>query len=99
MRCAAQVLLVGGDAQAESQGAEALDGVTPPMRNVRSRVFRKQIDVDPELVSKVEFNLLTILAVSLGVAAIVQMLEWVFRLWIVYGDLKHRGYLGGRGAE
>ena len=48
----------------ESNGGEALDGVTPPMRNVKNRLFKKPIEVDPEMVQKVEYNLLTILAVS-----------------------------------
>lgn len=54
------------DAAAGSSGGgagEADDGLTPPMHRARARLFKRQIDVDPELVSKVEYNLLTILAV------------------------------------
>lgn len=62
-------MLVVGDPEPGASGGEAPDGVTPPMRSVRGRLFRKQYDVDPELVSKVEFNLLTILAVSARVCS------------------------------
>jgi TATA-binding protein-associated factor Taf7 len=61
-----QVLVVGEDPQLAEEAAsgESLDGVTPPMRNARGRIFRKPIDVPPAVVSKVEYDLLTILAVS-----------------------------------
>ena len=64
--CASQVLVVGDDPEllAEAATGEARDGVTPPMRNARERIFRKPIDVPPHVVQKVEFDLLTILAVS-----------------------------------
>ncbi|KAL4436073.1 hypothetical protein ABPG77_005521 [Micractinium sp. CCAP 211/92] len=62
-----QVLVVGGDPadpqQAQEAAAgEARDGVTPPMRNARERIFRRPIDVSPQVVQKVEMDLLTILA-------------------------------------
>ncbi|KAI7844401.1 hypothetical protein COHA_001996 [Chlorella ohadii] len=62
-----QVLVVGsaadpGVAPDEAAGGEARDGVTPPMRNARGRIFRNPIDVAPHVVQKVEFDLLTILA-------------------------------------
>ena len=49
-----QVLVVGGDpadpeAAAEAAAGEARDGVTPPMRNARNRVFRRPIDVAPQV--------------------------------------------------
>lgn len=63
-----QVLVVGGEgepeAAAEAAAGEVRDGVTPPMRNARERIFRRPIDVSPQVVQKVEFDLLTILAVS-----------------------------------
>ena len=61
-----QVLVVG-DAPGlvqEAAAGEARDGVTPPMRNARERVFRRPIEVAPEVVQKVEMDLLNILAVS-----------------------------------
>lgn len=66
-----QVLVVGSAAEPgvvpeEAAGGEARDGVTPPMRNARGRIFRNQIDVAPHVVQKVEFDLLTILAVRPG---------------------------------
>lgn len=63
-----QVLIVGDEPGLAEQAAsgEARDGVTPPMRNACERIFRKPIDVAAEVVQKVEFDLLTILAVSLA---------------------------------
>lgn len=55
-----------GVAAEEAAAGEARDGVTPPMRNARGRIFRNAIDVAPHVVQKVEFDLLTILAVSRG---------------------------------
>ncbi|KAI3429733.1 hypothetical protein D9Q98_010048 [Chlorella vulgaris] len=59
-----QVLIVGDEPGLAEQAAsgEARDGVTPPMRNACERIFRKPIDVAAEVVQKVEFDLLTILA-------------------------------------
>ncbi|EFN60130.1 hypothetical protein CHLNCDRAFT_133513 [Chlorella variabilis] len=59
-----QVLVVGDDPglAAEAATGEARDGITPPMRNARERIFRKPIDVPPHVVQKVEYDLLTILA-------------------------------------
>lgn len=56
-----QVLVVGEPEPARVQG-EALDGITPPMRNARNRIFKPQQEVDPQLVNDVEYSLLTILA-------------------------------------
>jgi hypothetical protein len=66
-----QVLLVGDPAPEEAVSSlnkddEVRDGVTPPMRNVRERLFKKPIDVEATLVSKVEVDLLTILSVRGG---------------------------------
>lgn len=58
-----QVLIVGESGPLEGPPGEARDGVTRPMRNARGRIFRQPIEVDPESVSKVELDLLTILAV------------------------------------
>ncbi|KAK2077091.1 hypothetical protein QBZ16_004725 [Prototheca wickerhamii] len=57
-----QVLVVGDAEGLEGPPGEARDGITRPMRNARERIFRQPIEVDPESVSKVELDLLTILA-------------------------------------
>lgn len=67
-------MLVVGDEPGlaeEAASGEARDGVTPPMRNARERIFRKPVDVAPDVVQKVEYDLLTILAVSIGRTACV----------------------------
>ncbi len=65
-----QILIVGDEAGLQATGeaatGEARDGITPPMRNARERIFRKPIDVPPDVVQRVEYQLLTILAVSNG---------------------------------
>ncbi|GAB4822552.1 hypothetical protein N2152v2_009598 [Parachlorella kessleri] len=61
-----QVLVVSdptsGKAPSQGESRDASDGITPPLRNARARVFKRQYDVQPDLVSTVEHNLLTILA-------------------------------------
>lgn len=59
-----QVLVVGDAVPLEGPPGESRDGITRPMRNARERIFRQALDVEPEIVSKVEMDLLTILAVS-----------------------------------
>lgn len=59
-----QVLVVGDVSPTEAETGEAANGVTPPMRNARQRIFRKNIEVKPEVVNKIEFQLLEILGVS-----------------------------------
>jgi len=61
-----QVLVVGPCSEEECRVGEIRDGVTPPMRNARERVFRKPIDVPKEMVAQVESDILDILNVSLG---------------------------------
>lgn len=55
----AQVLVVGG-AGAQQQGNECRDGVTPPMRDARRRMFANLPAVDPAVMRKLEEDLLTI---------------------------------------
>jgi hypothetical protein len=70
-RAPPQVLVVGDEPglAEEAASGEARDGVTPPMRNARERIFRKPIEVPPDVVQKVEYDLLTILAVRRAGAA------------------------------
>ena len=42
---------------------EAVDGITPAMRDPRRRIFRKPIDADPARVRQVEEDILLITAV------------------------------------
>ena len=56
------MLVVGPITEGEAQG-EVRDGITPPMRNARERVFRKPIDATPINVAHVENQILDILNV------------------------------------
>jgi len=58
-----QVLLVRGADEPAPEGSEARDGVTPAMRDARRRLFRRPIDVSPDLVRRVEADILTIASV------------------------------------
>lgn len=61
-----QVLVVGPCLEEECRVGEIRDGVTPPMRNARERIFRKPIDVPKEMVARVESQILDILNVGQG---------------------------------
>mmetsp|Transcript_5363 Transcript_5363/g.11774 ORF Transcript_5363/g.11774 Transcript_5363/m.11774 type:complete len:186 (-) Transcript_5363:24-581(-) len=54
-----QMIMVAGQPPADT--LEARDGVTPPMRNARERHFRQLPHVSPEVLTKVEQDLLAIL--------------------------------------
>lgn len=58
-----QVLVVGDLIEEESTTGEVRDGVTPPLRNARQRVFREPINVSKDTVQKVEDYLFSILDV------------------------------------
>ena len=62
-----QVLIVGDLIEDEATTGEAKDGVTPPMRNARQRVFREPIAVSKETVKKVEEQLFAILDVCYSI--------------------------------
>lgn len=55
----AQVLLVGATEQ-QLQSTECRDGVTPPMRDARRRIFAPTPVLDPDRMRKLEEDLLTI---------------------------------------
>ena len=58
-----QILIVGDLIDDEASTGETKDGITPPMRNARQRVFREPISVSKETVKKVEEQLFAILDV------------------------------------
>ena len=60
---AAQVLMVHAQDAAVPDTSEAVDGITPAMRDPRRRIFRKPIDADPTHVRQVEEDILQITAV------------------------------------
>lgn len=63
-----QVLVVGDISETEAATGECADGVTPPMRNARQRLFRKPIEVSPAAVQRVETQLLDVLRVRCAAA-------------------------------
>jgi transcription initiation factor TFIID subunit 7 len=58
-----QVLIVGDLLNEEASSGEVKDGITPPMRNARQRVFREPINVSKDTVQNVEDYLFSILDV------------------------------------
>lgn len=60
-----QVLVVGDLIADEPTTGEVRDGITPPLRNARQRVFREPINVSKDTVQKVEDYLFSILDVRL----------------------------------
>lgn len=58
-----QVLIVGDLLEDEANTGEVKDGITPPMRNARQRVFREPIKVSKDVVQRVEDSLFSILDV------------------------------------
>jgi hypothetical protein len=77
----AQVLLVRGADEPAPEGSEARDGVTPAMRDARRRLFRRPIDVSPDLVRRVEADILTIASVRALGAWSQETLFAVFSFW------------------
>eukprot|EP00850_Spirogloea_muscicola_P015195 SM000114S24158 [mRNA] locus=s114:392810:394210:+ [translate_table: standard] len=57
-----QMIVVQRPEDAPPQGPECRHGLTPPMRDARRRRFRRDPDLDPELVAKVEKDLQSIMA-------------------------------------
>lgn len=74
MRILLQVLLVQRQGDPLAEGAEARDGVTPAMRDARRRLFRRPLKVSPDLLRRVEEDILTVAAVRAGPAALLRVM-------------------------
>ncbi|GAU32893.1 hypothetical protein TSUD_393140 [Trifolium subterraneum] len=57
-----QMIMVRESGDAAPDVIESRHGLTPPMRDARKRRFRREPDLNPELVSRVEKDLLKIIA-------------------------------------
>lgn len=56
-----QMIMVREEGDPTPEGMEYRHGVTPPMRDARRRRFRREPDLNPELVQRVEKDLLNIM--------------------------------------
>ncbi|ERN05256.1 hypothetical protein AMTR_s00007p00111990 [Amborella trichopoda] len=57
-----QMIMVREEGDPALEGVEYRHGLTPPMRDARRRRFRREPDLNPELVQRVERDLLSIMA-------------------------------------
>ncbi|CAI0391280.1 unnamed protein product [Linum tenue] len=57
-----QMIMVRGPNESAPDTIEYRHGLTPPMRDARKRRFRREPDLNPELVQRVERDLLNIMA-------------------------------------
>ncbi|CAA6668844.1 unnamed protein product [Spirodela intermedia] len=57
-----QIIMIREEGDPAPEGAEFKHGLTPPMRDARKRRFRREPDLNPELVQRVEKDLLNILS-------------------------------------
>ncbi|KAL0916494.1 hypothetical protein M5K25_014014 [Dendrobium thyrsiflorum] len=58
-----QIIMVREEGEPSPEGIEYRHGLTPPMRDARRRRFRREPDLNPELVQRVEKDLLNIMSV------------------------------------
>ncbi|CAI9264366.1 unnamed protein product [Lactuca saligna] len=61
-----QMIMIREDGDPAPDGMEYRHGVTPPMRDARKRRFRREPDLNPELVQRVEKDLLNIMNDEVG---------------------------------
>ncbi|CAN1277541.1 Transcription initiation factor TFIID subunit 7 [Linum perenne] len=59
-----QMIMVRGPNDSAPDTTEYRHGLTPPMRDARKRRFRREPDLNPELVQRVERDLLNIMAAN-----------------------------------
>ncbi|XP_010257606.1 PREDICTED: transcription initiation factor TFIID subunit 7 [Nelumbo nucifera] len=57
-----QIIMVREEGDPAPDGVEYRHGLTPPMRDARRRRFRREPDLNPELVQRVEKDLVNIMA-------------------------------------
>ncbi|XP_058096756.1 transcription initiation factor TFIID subunit 7 [Magnolia sinica] len=57
-----QIIMVREEVDSAPEGVESRHGLTPPMRDARRRRFRREPDLNPELVQRVEKDLVNIMA-------------------------------------
>ncbi|XP_042386729.1 transcription initiation factor TFIID subunit 7-like isoform X1 [Zingiber officinale] len=57
-----QIIMVKEEGDTSVEGVEYKHGLTPPMRDARRRRFRREPDLNPEVVARVEKDLLNIMS-------------------------------------
>ncbi|KAF3339608.1 transcription initiation factor TFIID subunit 7-like protein [Carex littledalei] len=57
-----QMIMVREEGDPVPEGVESRHGLTPPMRNARTKRFRREPDLNPELVQRVEKDLMCIMS-------------------------------------
>jgi len=57
-----QMIMVREKDEPEPEGPEYRHGLTPPMRDARRRRFRREPDLNPEIVQRVEKDIISIMA-------------------------------------
>ncbi|PKA51531.1 hypothetical protein AXF42_Ash002898 [Apostasia shenzhenica] len=57
-----QIIMVRDEGDPAPEGVEYRHGLTPPMKDARKRRFRREPDLNPELVQRVEKDLLKIMS-------------------------------------
>ncbi|KAL5982152.1 hypothetical protein ACLOJK_016221 [Asimina triloba] len=62
-----QIIMVREEGDSAPDGIEYKHGLTPPMRDARRRRFRREPDLNPELVQRVEKDLLNIMTIHVEV--------------------------------
>lgn len=67
-----QIIIVNEEGDPAPEGVEYRHGITPPMRDARRRRFRREPDLNPELVQRVEKDLLNIMSGATARAAAVK---------------------------
>ncbi|XXG89687.1 hypothetical protein AAC387_Pa12g1629 [Persea americana] len=70
-----QIIMVREEGDPAPDGVEYKHGLTPPMRDARRRRFRREPDLNPELVQRVEKDLLNIMAGGTAENADVEVVE------------------------
>ncbi|KAL3687320.1 hypothetical protein R1sor_013629 [Riccia sorocarpa] len=70
-----QIIMVGEPDEQLPEGSEYKHGLTPPMRDARRRRFRREPDLNPDIVHQVENDLQNILAGGTAPAQIVEQEE------------------------
>ncbi|GLT39441.1 hypothetical protein SLA2020_136300 [Shorea laevis] len=71
-----QMIMVGEPGDASPDMVEYRHGLTPPMRDARKRRFRREPDLNPELVQRVEKDLVNIMSGGTGKYVVNEQVEY-----------------------
>ncbi|WCJ33261.1 Transcription initiation factor TFIID subunit 7 [Euphorbia peplus] len=91
-----QMILVREAGDSAPDVVEYRHGLTPPMRDARKRRFRREPDLNPELVQRVERDLLNIMAG--GTVENFDILLYCFSLFLILNEQEDDGDQNARNA-